>query len=81
MRGGEDGFACGLKAIVEASISDIPYQSLSLPHTDTQRDKYIKLQIFHILFTSFLVFTPVTTGDDKTSCTSKGFSGHNHYKI
>lgn len=45
-----------------------PYQSLSLSYTDTQRDKYINKAAD---FTSFPVFTPVTTGDDKTSCTSR----------
>lgn len=54
MGGGKDGFACGLKAIAEASISDIPYQSLSLLHTDTQRDKYIKLQTFIFSLLHFL---------------------------
>lgn len=50
MGGSRDGSAGELKAIVEASIWDIPYRSLSLPYTDTQRDKYIKLQtLLHFL--------------------------------
>lgn len=51
MGGGGDGSAGGLKAIVEASISDIPYQSLSLPYTDTegQVHKAADFYIFSLL--------------------------------